>query len=392
MQTADVIVVGGGCIGASAAMHLASRRIGRVILVERHSLASGTTGKSTAILRQHYGTRLMARLARESLEVFRNFPDAVGGTAGFVQTGYVIVVDQADRPALEHNVALQRSVGVETFLLEPEDIQELAPGIYTDDVAAGAYEPETGYADPHLTTLAFAERAREGGARILQHTLVREVLVDRGKVRGVSTSAGEIKAPVVLLAAGVWGARLAARVGWQLPVVATRHPICIFKRPGAVGPQPIIGDRISMSYLRPERDLTLVGSMDPRDNDSAVDPDSYSAGVTSTEVEVAAARFAHRFPAARESAFTGGYAGIYDATPDLQPILDACPSIAGLYCSLGFSGHGFKFSPIIGRLIANLITEQGANDPALDLFSSERFANGQFIRAERPYRRVPGYQ
>ncbi len=373
-------------------MHLAARGIPRVVLLERDALASGPTGKSSAVLRQHYATPVMARLARQSLEVFAHFEEAVGGVSGYVRAGYLVVVDELDRQALQENVALQQAEGVRTHLVDAAGLRALVPGMVTDDLAAGAYEPDGGYADPHLVTHAFAARARAHGAEIRQGVRVRRLLVERGRIAGVSTTAGILRTRSVLLAAGVWGVELADQIGWHLPVRATRHAIAIFRRPATLLRHPVIGDRTTMAYLRPDGDVTLVGSMDPHDNATSVDPDAYPERISTTEMEVAAERLVHRFPAAAEAAALGGYAGIYDMTPDAHPVLDACPVVEGLFIAAGFSGHGFKHSPVMGSLLAALVTEGTRAHPDLAFFASNRFATGRLLAGRHAYRRVPVYQ
>ncbi len=163
--TSDVIVIGAGITGCSAAFHLAQRGLA-VTVLEKDSIGAGGTGKSSAIIRQHYSNELTARMALHSLRVFQNFDELVGGECGFRQTGWIGLAAAKDRAGMEANVAMQSRVGIETGLLEPEELRELMPGVETSDMLTAAYERESGYADPHFTVNAYADAARRLGVRI----------------------------------------------------------------------------------------------------------------------------------------------------------------------------------------------------------------------------------
>src|SRR5439155_3765568 len=238
--TADVVVVGGGCNGASLAFHLAEGKAGRVVLLEKGALASGPTGRSTAIVRQHYSNEVTARMALDSLRVFQEWEDRIGGTCGFVRTGFLVGVRDGDRTALEGNVALQRGVGIDVRLVGADELRRLEPQLFAEDLVAGAYEPEAGYCDPVSTTTSFAEAARGRGARIVQGREVTAIRIERGRVAGVETAAGSVAAPVVVVAAGPWARRLVDGVGVALPVEPSRHPVCAFRRPPEFGRAPMI--------------------------------------------------------------------------------------------------------------------------------------------------------
>ena len=218
-ETADVVVIGGGCNGASIAFHLAAGKAGRVVLLEKGALASGPTGRSTAIVRQHYSNQVTARMALDSLRVFQQWEDRVGGTCGFVRTGFLVGVRGGDRTALEGNVALQRGVGIDVRLVGADELRRLEPQLFAEDLVAGAYEPEAGYCDPVSTTTSFAEAARGRGARIVQGREATAIRIERGRVAGVETAAGSVAAPVVVVAAGPWARRLVDGVGVARQVV-----------------------------------------------------------------------------------------------------------------------------------------------------------------------------
>jgi glycine/D-amino acid oxidase-like deaminating enzyme len=388
--TAEAVVVGGGSTGASVAYHLARRGVA-VVLLERRFLASGPTGRSSAIVRQHYAYPVTARMAKLALDVFQRFDEVIGGACGFTRTGYLALVGPDDREALAGNVAMQAAVGVRTRIVGPAEIRQLVPQMAVDDLAAAAHEPDAGYADPAGTTAALARRARELGARIVEGTPVRRIVVAGGAVTGVETSGGSVATQTVVVAAGGWTPRLLAPLGVEVPITNTLHQIGVFERPADFGPpHPVCGDFVNQVYFRPEQGgLTLVGST-KHTHDEVVDPDSYLAAAEPGWLREFAERSVQRFPRLEAARSRGGWAGFYDTTPDFQFILDHAPGVAGLFVAAGFSGHGFKHSPILGDLVADLVLGTAPSDPLIDLsfFALSRFAAGRLHRPRHAYAKV----
>jgi len=390
-RTADAIVIGGGCTGASIAYHLARRGLRGVVLLEKRFLAAGATGKSSGIVRQHYAYPVTARMAKLCLEIFSRFDEAIGGDAGFTRTGYLGLVGAEDRDALAANVAMQQGVGVRTAVLGPAEIRELVPELNVSDLAAAAYEPDAGFADPASTTAALARRARDLGAQILEGIEVRQIRAQAGAATGVDTSEGPLAAPVVVNAAGGWSPRLMAPLGVNVPILNTLHPMAAFERPAEFGAQhPVCGDFVNEVYFRPEHGgLTLVGSTKHTQED-VVDPDGYPERADPRWVQEFAERTVARFPRMEAAQLRRDWCGFYDTTPDMQFVLDRVPGIAGLFLAAGFSGHGFKHSPLVGDLVADLILGTTPADPHIDLgfFSLSRFAAGRGHRARHAYTKV----
>src|SRR5262245_23733521 len=214
MTRADVIVIGGGANGASTAFHLASRGVKKVLLLERRQLAAGATGKSGSLVRMHYTNEPESRLAFESLKVFRDFRNVVGGECGFEPIGFLQIVPKGYEAALARNVARQQRLGIATEAVPPSRLPELLPGCQTDDVGGAAWEPDSGFADPNATTFAFAQAAQRLGATIETGCEVTGILTERGRVVGVETRHGRIEAPVVVAVPGAWSAPLLSRLGF----------------------------------------------------------------------------------------------------------------------------------------------------------------------------------
>jgi sarcosine oxidase, subunit beta len=381
-RTADVVIVGGGVTGASAAFHLTRRGVRDVVIVDKGPIASGGTGKSSACVRQHYSTAETCRMIRYSLDFFQHFAERTdGGACGFRHTGYLLGVDERMRAPMETSVALQRSVGIDTRLVSPVEMREIEPRLRADDLVAGCYEPASGYCNPVETAQGFARAARAAGARVLEDTAVVGVLVEGDRVRGVRTAAGDIQAPVVLNAAGLWSARVAAMAGVTLPIHVCRHKISIVSWPEADRrPHPMVYDFVTNIYTRPELgEHILVGGLDVEESHDAVDPDAYKEGVSLDESTDALARVSHRFPVLADGRIARGYAGCFDVTPDWHPILDRVGP-DGYHVAAGFSGHGFKLSPAVGHMVAALLTDGPAAHPDLPTFRLSRFAEGKPIR------------
>jgi glycine/D-amino acid oxidase-like deaminating enzyme len=260
IETADVVVIGAGVQGASLAFHLA-RRGAAVVVVERSSVASGATGRSSGFVRMHYDVEAESRLAWASLPYFRDWAEQVGeGSCDFVHTGFVQLVPPSLADALRANVAMHRRVGIDASLIGPDDVARLLPGVVTDDVEVAAYEPLSGYADPTATASGFLTAARRAGARYVGGAQAR-VVVERDRVVAVESDKGRIATPVAVDAAGAWAAEVAASAGVEVPVEAWRHDTAYFGLPvGRDHRFPIVIDQAHEVYFRPEgRDLMLVG-------------------------------------------------------------------------------------------------------------------------------------
>ena len=384
-RTADIVIVGAGVQGASLAFHLA-RRGASVIVLERSSVGAGATGRSSGFVRMHYDLALEARLAWASFPYFTGWAGRVGaGDPGFVRTGFVQLVAGAEADALRENVAAQRAMGIETDVVEPADLARILPGIVTDDIAAAAFEPESGYADPTGTAAGFlAAAARDGRASLRSGVTVTGVRLEGGRVAGVETTAGRFDAPVVVDAAGAWAAELARTAGLEIPVVPWRHDTAFFGLPAARPSSiPIVLDHPGAVYFRPEgRDLLLVGL--ETGNEIGGSPDRPMTGHAPDLVETAAERVCRRIPWMADGDFRTAHGGQDGMTPDQRALLGpAGPDGFHLLC--GFSGTGFKTAPAVGASMAEWILDGRPTAVDLTPFSLDRFAAGRPLVGEHPY-------
>ena len=380
-RVADVVVIGAGVTGASIAFNLAKSGVTNVVVLEKNTICSGATGRSSACIRQHYSTEITARMVHRSLAVFENFDDLVGGSAGFVRTGYLMGVPERNLDALKKVLAMQRKVGIKTQLVSPSEIKAIEPRVRTDDFAGGAWEPDSGYADPSDTTASFLRRARELGVEVRQGAEVVGLGLEAGRVAEVRTPSEKFLTNTVVDAAGAWGDRVARLVGVEIDLTVCRHNICFVKRPETASARhAMFYDFVKQIYTRPEgRDLTLVGSLDPVEVADVVDPDRYDHGISYDKTVEMTGQVTHRFPPFEAGSFHSGYSGFFDVTPDWHPILDVVPHVSGFYLAVGFSGHGFKLAPAVGEMVCSLIMNGKAPDWDIAAFGFSRFAENNPI-------------
>ena len=370
--TTEAVVIGGGVMGTSILYNLALRGVKAPVLLERDTLGSGSTGRSSGAIRMHYSTEVNARLAWESLAIFKNFEEIVGGgDVGWVETGYMLFVPEDSIDGLRQNIAMQQSVGIATRIVSRQEATELAPAFELGETEAFAWEPESGHGDPSGVALAYSVRARELGAGVVLESPATSVEISGGKVVAVTTATERYATPIAVVATGPWSSRFLADIGIELPLVATRHEVFLLRRPMDRLPfHPGGGDMSNLIYFRPEgSDLTLVGN---GTREEEADPDAYSPRVSMDFWP----RLAKRIPAIADAELFTGYAGLYTTTPDLHPIIDRVDGIEGLYICTGFSGHGFKLSPMVGIVLAELILDGEARTVDISPLRMSRFAEG----------------
>lgn len=382
----DVLVIGAGIMGCSAALQL-SRRGMKVAVLEKAGLGAGSSGKSSAIIRQHYSNEVTARMALHSLREFQHFGERVGGQAGFTTTGFLVLTPPKDLEGLEANVALQQQVGIDTHLLSAEEIRDRWPFLEADDLVAAAYEPESGYADPNLTIAGYVKAAKDLGVKFHLETEVTGLRFAAGTIQSVETNRGDFQAPQVVNCAGPWGARVARMADVQVPIDSCRVQVALFQRPAThQGEHPVVADFTHASYWRPETGgLTLVGLIDPAEREDVVDPDRYNERVDMSFVADIGDRLVRRFPAMQESRSANGYAALYAITPDWHPVIDEAPEGSGFFICAGFSGHGFKLGPAVGVIVADMLTGETTEGLERELFRLSRFEQGQPVSGRYEY-------
>lgn len=387
MSTADVVIVGGGLEGAAAAWALSQCGVTNVIVLERNTVGSGMTGKSSGIVRCHYGVSSLAAMATVGLEVFENADEIFGTDIGFRQTGYIVGVGEPNVDNLRESLAAQRAVGVQTEEIDATEVAKLWPWADLEPFAAFGWEARGGYGDAYQTAQAFAVTARATGVRIRQGANVTGLLIDGDRASGVVLADGtQISAGTVVVATGAWTKPFLAPYGVDVPIRVHREQIVTIKPGVDTGPVPVFSDLVSLQYIRPEPNgEMLFGNSDLAELEPA-DPDDYLNRATDDFIDLTVDKVGTRFPGFPDAAITGSYAGCYDVTPDWNPVISAT-GINGLMVAAGFSGHGFKIAPAVGRLVADLVVEGHSCDsriPESD-FRLARFAEDNLLTSRYPY-------
>ena len=327
--------------------------------------APGMTGKSSGIVRCHYGVSSLAAMATVGLEVFEKAEEIFGSDIGFRQTGYVVGVGEGDADSLRKSLAAQRAVGVQTEEIDAAEVARLWPHADLTPFEAFAWEARGGYGDAYQTAQAFAVAARAAGVRVRQGANVTGLLIERDKAAGVRLADGtEIAADTVVVATGVWTSEFLAPYGIDVPIRVVREQLVTITPGVEIGSVPVFSDLVSLQYIRPELGGELLfGNSDLSDVEDA-DPDDYLNRATEAFVENTVERVGTRFPGFTDAAITGSYAGCYDVTPDWNPVISRT-DVDGLVVAAGFSGHGFKIAPAVGRLIADLVVDGRSADPRI---------------------------
>jgi sarcosine oxidase subunit beta len=377
--TAGAVIIGGGVVGCSIAYHLARRGLRDIVVVERDSVGSGTTSKAAGGIRAQFPTETEVRFSQEAIRVFENFQEEFGVDIGYRKIGYLFLVSAADDlRGFEERMALQRRLGVDVRRLTPGDAEKLVPALRVDDLIAAVWGPEDGMAGPAEVTGAFARRARELGARIVEGVEVTGIDLEGGRVRGVRTAQGRIDTPWIVNAAGPSAARVGRLAGLDLPVLPRRRHIFFTEPfPDLPGPVPLTTDRGSGFYFRKEMEQVLLSPGDVEDVGD--DPE---VAVDWGRVERTVQMAVHRIPIIENARIAGGWAGLRPLTPDDHAIIGPAPGLEGMFLAIGFGGHGFQHSPATGRHVAEWMLE-GRPSMDLSLFDPARFAAGRAVAHDR---------
>ncbi len=373
-QTAEIVIIGAGIMGVSTAYHLARLGARRVVVLERDTVCSGSTALASGGIRHQYGNRLGIELTTHSIVTYERFRDEFGVDPNFRQHGYLILIATDDELATaRRSVALQRSLGVDVQLLDAAATRSLCPYLNTDDLLGATYTPRDGYADPYLCATAIAARARDLGVVLKQQHEVHGFLRDGDRVRGVTTAAGMLEAPTVVIATGAWSGVVGKLAGVDIPVRPhRRHKFMTAPFPAERIPAvtPFVIDPHRSFSLRREGPGLLLGH-GRRD-----EPDGFSTEVDRSLESRVVERAIHRAPVLADAKLMRAWAGLYEMTPDQTGIVSAVPGAAGLHVIAGFSGHGFMHGPIAGQLMAEMLVHGRAVTMDAGPLDIARFARG----------------
>lgn len=380
-----MLVVGAGVIGCSIAFHLAALGARHVTVVDPRQVGAGTSAQSSGILRTHYSVPENVELARRSWAVFDDFAaylDDLEASAGLVRCGYLIAAPEGpSRAALAASLAHQRSVGIEALEIDAREARERLPIARFDEAELIGFEPQAGFADAYLVATSFARAARRRGVRFLEGVSVEGLTVERGRVTGARTSHGLISAERVVSAQNIWSVALREWAGLELPVIAERHRVLALEASTAYTPQmPVFKDLASpgMLYARSYggRQMLVSEGLPGHVLDG---PDDTQGDVDMDFVAELGAQVADRFPTFAEAGLASAWTGVYDVTPDWNPVLGTVPEWPGLIVACGFSGHGFKLSPAVGRVLAQAALGL-PTDVSLEPYALSRFREGRRLQ------------
>jgi sarcosine oxidase subunit beta len=383
-QTADAVIIGGGCMGVSTAYHLARLGITRSILLERESqLGTGSTGRNAGGVRHQFSQEANVHLSIESINTFEHFAEEVGFEIDFHQDGYLFLLSTEEQISeFARSIAMQRSLGVDVSLISPDDAIRLAPGLCTEGILGASFCERDGICDPNGVTMGFAKAAQAAGVTVCRDTEVIGVSVESGKVAAVETDHGRIATPIVVNAAGPYAALIGRMAGVNLPILPFRRHIFITEpvsnwkldksireRGLAYVPESriMVIDLESTFYFHREGAGLLMGMSDP------LEPSGFDLSINWEFLERMVPIAVRRLPALQEARIAHAWAGLYEVTRDAMPIIGPSTEVAGFYTIGGFSGHGFQHSPAAGRILAEMITGAKPVDFDVSAFSLDRF-------------------
>jgi sarcosine oxidase subunit beta len=383
-KTADIVILGAGVMGASIAFHLAKRRAGKIVVLDKDHVGRGGSGRSSALIRMHYSFPPEVQLALISLRMFQNWKEVVGHPGDFRKTGFVRIVHPNEEARLKLNVGMQCALGARVELIGKDDLQQLEPDWNVDDVELAAYEPDSGYGDGAGVAGDLLGAARDLGTNYVSRTQATEFLVEDDRVRGVVTDHGTILYPTVISAIGPWTRPLFRQAGCDLPIECEYHQVAILRNaPGMKGGGCACIDSVTATYFRSDaHDKFLVGDFYGK---RPIDPDDFPQRASDESLEEIIEHACGRVPKLAGAEVMRGVTGVYDMTPDSRPLLGEIPGIGGLYVCTGFSGMGFKISPAIGLVMSELVLDREGRSVDISQFRPSRFAENQPIKAEHEY-------
>jgi len=371
----DIVIIGGGIIGCSVAFELAKRGRNDVLLIEQGYLTSGATGRCGAGIRQQWGSLLNATLAKESTDIFENMEEYTGydGDCGLNQGGYLLLAyTEREWEQFQKNLEVQHSIGIESYAVDLDGAREIVPHINTDGMYGATFCAKDGHANPFHCTYAYAKGAGRMGVDIETYTEVTGLSTEGGRIKTVHTSKGDVEAKVVLNCTGGHAAIMAAKVGDELPIFPERHQILITE------PVAHIMDPMVMSFERhfyvqqTPHGSVIMGIGDPAETTSL------NINASWQFLEFCSHLVTQTLPAFRDLRVVRQWAGLYDMSPDRNPIINEAKSAEGFITVAGMSGHGFMVAPRIATLLANHLT--GTHDSLdISLFSADRYEKGELL-------------
>lgn len=373
IKKADIVIIGGGVVGCSIAYNLAKLGAKNIILLEKNTLSSGATGRCGAGIRQQFGTKMNCILARESIKIFENLSQELEYDIELNQSGYLILAyTEKEVNQFKKNVALEQSLNIKARFITVEEAKEIVPPLNTEGILAATFCPTDGHANPFKTNFAYAEAAERLGVKIYNFTEVKEIETENHKIVAVNTDKGKVLTPMVVNAAGGYSGIIGKMVGVDIPVYSQRHQILITEPLDPLFRPMLMSFSRNFYCQQTPHGSIIMGFGNPNERK---DGDIGSSWQFAREM---AQKMTAVVPLLKEVSMIRQWAGLYNMSPDAQPILGEHPQIEGFYMAIGFSGHGFMLAPITSKLIAELILKRKTSLP-IDKLEIGRFERGELI-------------
>ncbi len=371
---ASVVIIGGGVVGCAIAYNLARLGMKDVVVIEKNFLASGATGRCGAGVRQQWGTEMNCRLAKESMKILENMNEIFETKRDIElkQEGYLLLAySDREMEQFKKNIELQHSLDIPSRLVTPDEAKDIVSYLNTDKMVGGAFCPTDGHANPFLVTQAYADAAKRLGVEIYTHTEVVGIRQENGKIVGVDTNKGYISTEKVVNAAGGYSALIGQMAGLEIPVYAERHQILVTEPVQAMQGPMVMSFSYNIYCQQSPHGSFIMGFGDPNE------PRDYNIQSSWQFLEEMAEKATWLLPSLKHLRVVRQWSGLYNITPDRQPILCESETVSGFYMAIGFSGHGFMIAPMVGILMAEMISDQELS-MKLDL-DLGRFDRGELI-------------
>lgn len=374
--TADIVIIGGGVMGASAAYHLAQRGVKNIVLLEKEEFfGTGATGRCAGGVRYQFSTEINVKLSLASLPMIERFREEIGQDVNYRQCGYLLAAtNEKDAATFRHNVELQNRLGVPTQLLSGDEVRERLPLMKFDDAIAGTFNQKDGIVDPNSVVMGYVSAAQKMGVKAVNSAEVTGIRVSGGKVEGVETSRGAVQTRTVVNAAGPWAGLIGQMAGVSLPIVPLRRQM-FTTNPLRDVPEdfPFVIDFAQSLYFHREGEGLLIGMSNQNEKpgfDQSVDEEFE---LVNLEAAI------ERMPLLERASRASHWAGLYEVTPDAHPIYGKTPVDGFLICT-GFSGHGFMHGPVSGKLMSELILDGKFSSVDVSMLDLARFEQGRLIK------------
>ena len=375
VKTAEVVIIGGGISGCSIAYNLAKKGVKNVVVLEKEYLASGATGSCGAGIRQQWGTEMNCKIAKMSCEFFEKANEELqyDGDIEFKQRGYLLLATtEKEHEQFKKNVALQNSLGIQSKILNLDEAKKIVPHLNTEGLVSTAFYEKDGHLNPFYATEAYGQAAERLGVKIYKYTEVTGIDVENGKVTKVKTDKGDIETTIVVNAAGGHSQVIAEMAGVELPVYSERHQILVTEPLEPILEPMLMSFSLNIYCQQVPHGGFIMGRGDdtePRDL-RVTSSWRFLDEMTKTATGI--------LPPLKKARLLRQWAGLYNMTPDRQPIYGKVDDVEGFYLAVGFSGHGFMFGPATGLLMAELILGEKTTID-IDMLSLNRFESGNLI-------------